>query len=126
MNGYSTQRKQLSYSARSAAGMERLLGEVEELKVCEGVNTDDSSSYRIRAKNCLVLTSRPICPNCLRHRRKMRLQRPATATVKELKIKNLRRMLLRATAAREKQKKKNHGTERKDRNNLRGVPEQAA
>lgn len=56
----------------------------------------------------------------------MRLQRPATATVKELKIKNLRRMLLRATAAREKQKKKNHGTERKDRNNLRGVPEQAA
>ncbi|KAL1486104.1 hypothetical protein MTO96_047101 [Rhipicephalus appendiculatus] len=35
----------------------------------------------------------------------MRLQRPGTATVKKLKMRNLRRMLLRAAAAREKQEK---------------------
>lgn len=68
VNGYSTKRKRLSYSVRSAAGMEHLLGEVEKLKL----NTDDSSSDRVRANNCSVLTSRPICSNCLRHRRRMR------------------------------------------------------
>ncbi|CAN7992007.1 unnamed protein product [Ixodes hexagonus] len=109
INGYNKHHKQLLRTATDVTGIENLLAEIDTLNICSGISGNPTEQVRTSAnvhhKHCSVFSNQPVCVRCLRLQRQIRTRKPLRPTPKKSnKMRNLTKRVLRARAARQKEK----------------------